>query len=637
MKKEYFSSNDLAYGNYANQVSQSIEKLLSKKERDLGDYLNLAKIREYLNNHVVLNNCSNEFRMDIEETKEEIDKLLGRFFSKISFEELIDGTEKIVFSNIKPFISALEKYGITKRISDEEFRLLVKKIPNSLFKNFLTSRMIVRDFPEVLTQCIISNPGNTKIVIETVLSEERLKEKIFFPKSFTEKLRDNLFSEYINQEYPNPSYLRTISEGKFTPEVDSLVKLRAKQKYDEIITNYFRENENVAVKFGVHVSILPLQTAKIVEYANTDSEIIEIKINENWLNESKDYASILQNLIYVFGLVDTQFKFSALIDNEEDGLESFLFMKEKNSYEAFGVFRNKEMIYVSLVTTYLKFLNNNGIVIEDIFKWFFEEYLPIEFNIDGFNIKVPHEEDSYYEKNVRMHLQLHRILKQYYLYGKYGEINKILVNSIQVPRTNELFSLADRKYIYIDSDDFYRYAHILFSDQSVFGCNEEFDTAIAERLVKGVPKNIFEEQDISTLDILLEEGILINKSGTIKWASTDLFILMRILFYKKSLNYYWVSPKFRKFIDRFVSNGKLRVENKLFSKEESDYLNYYLTNFFSNGLGLRNKYVHGSTEDLSEEEHLNNYHILIYLFSLLIIKINEEFDFRDKIIENERE
>ena len=51
---------------------------------------------------------------------------------------------------------------------------------------------------------------------------------------------------------------------------------------------------------------------------------------------------------------------------------------------------------------------------------------------------------------------------------------------------------------------------------------------------------------------------------------------------------------------------------------------------FVNGLEIRNKYIHGIQQvNMNEDEHKQNYYILLRLFVLLAIKINDEFCLRD--------
>lgn len=54
-------------------------------------------------------------------------------------------------------------------------------------------------------------------------------------------------------------------------------------------------------------------------------------------------------------------------------------------------------------------------------------------------------------------------------------------------------------------------------------------------------------------------------------------------------------PSYKAVLDEMVEKGKLVRTSTLFSKPEVDYLNYALNkSSFSNGLDLRNKYLHAT-------------------------------------------
>ena len=79
-----------------------------------------------------------------------------------------------------------------------------------------------------------------------------------------------------------------------------------------------------------------------------------------------------------------------------------------------------------------------------------------------------------------------------------------------------------------------------------------------------------------------------------------------------------------------IQEGDLYYENTLFTKPEAAYLNYMLNKSeFSNGLDLRNKYVH-STYPIDKEIQYIDYAKLMKVTVLVIIKINEEFCLRER-------
>src|SRR5699024_10754000 len=77
-----------------------------------------------------------------------------------------------------------------------------------------------------------------------------------------------------------------------------------------------------------------------------------------------------------------------------------------------------------------------------------------------------------------------------------------------------------------------------------------------------------------------------------------------------------------------LDNNELKVESSLFSRPEQKYLNYILNKSeFSNGLDLRNKYIH-STHSLDEHAQFEDYMRFLMVMAIIIIKINEEFCLR---------
>jgi hypothetical protein len=58
---------------------------------------------------------------------------------------------------------------------------------------------------------------------------------------------------------------------------------------------------------------------------------------------------------------------------------------------------------------------------------------------------------------------------------------------------------------------------------------------------------------------------------------------------------------------------------------EQEYLDYILNKAsFSNGLDLRNKYVHGS-KPKNDKENSSDYLEFLLIMAMIIIKINDEF------------
>jgi hypothetical protein len=95
---------------------------------------------------------------------------------------------------------------------------------------------------------------------------------------------------------------------------------------------------------------------------------------------------------------------------------------------------------------------------------------------------------------------------------------------------------------------------------------------------------------------------------------------------------YWHYPKIiRDEIDVMAESNIIKFSNKLFTKAEQEYFDFYLNNRYSNGFWLRNKYVH-ATNSHDESEQESDYKILLRLFVLLVLKIEDDLNLAMNII-----
>ena len=87
-------------------------------------------------------------------------------------------------------------------------------------------------------------------------------------------------------------------------------------------------------------------------------------------------------------------------------------------------------------------------------------------------------------------------------------------------------------------------------------------------------------------------------------------------------------------ISELQSAGDIRFASSLLSEPEQDYLSYILTKSdYSNGLDLRNKYVHGNYPT-DPAQHGKDYLEFLKIMIIIVIKINEEFCLRDEMFSN---
>jgi hypothetical protein len=85
----------------------------------------------------------------------------------------------------------------------------------------------------------------------------------------------------------------------------------------------------------------------------------------------------------------------------------------------------------------------------------------------------------------------------------------------------------------------------------------------------------------------------------------------------------------RKEIDRMVAEQLLCFDSTLFTRAESSYFNYFLNKKeFTNGLDLRNQYMHG-TNPGPDTKHERDYYILLRLIILVLLKMEDDLIVRE--------
>lgn len=134
------------------------------------------------------------------------------------------------------------------------------------------------------------------------------------------------------------------------------------------------------------------------------------------------------------------------------------------------------------------------------------------------------------------------------------------------------------------------------------------------------------------IQFLIDEKYLTLINGDILYFDNlEKIFILKNLFENEVGSYWHYSLKFRKIVDEMVSQNMLYFTNSLFTKPEQDYFNYYLNKSeFTNGLDLRNKYLHGTQASTDkEDEHKNSYFILLKLLILVICKIEDDLNINE--------
>lgn len=121
-----------------------------------------------------------------------------------------------------------------------------------------------------------------------------------------------------------------------------------------------------------------------------------------------------------------------------------------------------------------------------------------------------------------------------------------------------------------------------------------------------------------------EDYLIIDQDDHVKIKNDILIYLIGDLHRNEVISYWHFPKEVRDVLDDMERENFIRFENSLFTEPEINYYNYYLNKKgFTNGLNIRNKYLHGSNSG-SEKEHEIEYYILLTLVILTLLKIFDD-------------
>ena len=240
---------------------------------------------------------------------------------------------------------------------------------------------------------------------------------------------------------------------------------------------------------------------------------------------------------------------------------------------------------------------------------------------------------SYIEKCRNLASEMEGILKQFKMFVEEGNIDRELFEftSEQVVFKTLPSFVAD-KYAY-QTDKLDYELQELFSDQTSLSftpkTKSDYSTLFELLTNEDIYISDYKEYQIARINELIKRGSLILEAdGIIRLNEARVAILRDLYEHEVCCTSYWGTD--RHLFYEMEKSGEIIFGSTLFSEPEIAYLNYILNKSqFSNGLDLRNRYVHG-TYSRNENVNRSDYIILLKIMVFLIIKVNEEFCLRER-------
>ncbi|MDD5943358.1 MAG: hypothetical protein PUC83_11990 [Fibrobacter sp.] len=301
---------------------------------------------------------------------------------------------------------------------------LLKNIPNSGVQNLLNKKLIplfcileckgwVKKYNQVITGFMMNNKDAAEIIIKYYLVKDFAeKESIVFPKALTEEKKISVLNYYVDGAFePHPNYLELIENAPIIPglNIDDRLRLKAKKAKEKYWEKHFSERSSFS--YGSIASFKEIDEEKNESYNETDHHVY-CTYSKKWVREHHDFPTLLNNFIFLFDFFDSELRCQFVL-KKKSTLDELLAKSEGvKHYPIRSQFTTERMICFTILSAYMRELEDYGISIEDLFDYFFNGYLKENFGISDFEFKKPSKAVSLSERIKLLYIEMDGILKQ---------------------------------------------------------------------------------------------------------------------------------------------------------------------------------------------------------------------------------
>jgi hypothetical protein len=629
----FFGAGDGATGWYLDRVAELVEGFDSANiPTNAADIIELHCVGKYVEEGLFPEAYSDEDCARAKATVSKIRSAVARYFSLIDDKNSASLIANIEYGQHADLLELLARNKAFERCAPEVMLPVLQRAGVDLGE-ILASKKLVEAYDDRIRIELRASPRNAEYVIRKYL-EKGVRAEIHLPASFTPVDSRQLLEEYLESADVNLNYVTLIVTARADPVagIDAKLKLSAKKRKTAITKQFFQENAGFRMGCGVRIADAQDEPV-LVEVDKSEGRVTKFSYGGGWLEQTCDNPSILNNFQHLFGFADGQALLTLPSYPAQLGvMERFMGATGKTEYKVGAAFQFIDMSTLLQTQLYYQYLKTKGIDLEEVFAWFFAEYLVEEFGALNFSFTPSGGGASYLQKVRHLFVEMEGVASQFALFVENGELDRDLLAVTSVPtRYKRVPSLLSGKYIYASTnEDIAGVLHVLFSDQSrLTYINDSLKAGNGADLLidNQVRYADFLEHQKPIVDYLVSVGVLTDSEEYVEIANAEQYRILKSLFATQAVSYYHLSAVGRVEADVLISKGWGTLQGSLFTEAEGDYFNYFLNQVeFTNGPELRNKYLHGSQINLEgDNAHFQTYIIALRLTVALIIKMNDDF------------
>lgn len=623
------------YGGYAThgQVQQAVDVLITfdpaSPPEDVNDVLELHNAVLFVDGGLLPTSISDADRAEVHAKVSPAKKAISLWFTGVTDDNVASRISSVGWDYTEHLLDLLAGRGAFGRCTGEAM-LPALDAAGVHPGDMLTSSRLVAAYDHVMRDRLLSDQRYAEPVIRHHLQDDGTKPT-HLPTSFTAEDARAVMEAYLDSSDPNPNYVKLVANAALSATgIDARLIVKAQRRYDAQVKELFANSPGV--KTGSLVSVSPDQTEPVVVVLNGLD--MEVTYSEEWLTSTLDYPSVLNNVQLLFEFApDDGLLTLPSFRHQRSGFEDSIGLKGATDYRTGHVFDMSDRSTLLQTVMYQRFLSSKDIDFEEVLRWYFEEHVPAEYGISGFQFNPSSPLGNHLERCRNLFAEMESVLTQFGLYVEDGEVDHDIATagSDQV-RYKHVPSLLDGKYAYpTNNADIQFILYALFSDQShLTWINDEVNGHSAVELftLHEVAYDALLDWQKTMVDRLIILGVLKNTGARVALNGRDRFHVLKSLNDYEAVSYHHLNDRARAHVDQMVADGWLERRSSLFTEAEGSYLNYYLNTVeFSNGPKIRNKYQHGTqAKGLGEVHHQHTYYLALRTMLAIVIKLNDDLE-----------
>jgi len=635
---QFFSKEDLAGGHYLSKGEPILKSKIESNYENINDVLELYNIKLYIDSDVYLKNWKQIEISNFKEKAYEYGKIVGRFMSNINDSNIIHQYDKLLRGYINSFWEIINNQKIYKQISSNNIENILSKEPY-IIKNILTYKNVVSYYNNSIRNFLLNYSQSAEILLSIYeVKNDFRNKKMFLPQSLTDKDKKDIISKYLDSGTAELNYFKLIQNARNRNDfkVSDKIRLKAKRRYKEETNKLFKETSNTSL-MQYSISISFQDNTENIKDVHIDNLHFNYSYSLNFIKEHNDIYSLYLNFKILFEYIDNQNRINLVSKTSQQGImERIIGLHSQNEYRHSIAFDMSEIISQAQIVAYSKEVNKLGNSIENILLLSFTTILSDKYNFaHNARLSMPSLDLSFFEKVRLLAPEFESVLKQYKLFVEDGKIDFELLQISSAPSAiKDIPSLTRNKHIYLNKENnkAISSSDLFFSDQTLLAYVEQFkeqkyhtffDLITNEK----VKFNYYEEHEKSQINYLTNEGLLfIDRNNYIQITNYPRILILKDLYENDVASFHHYPIEFQREVEKMKNQDTVVLGGTLFSIPEQNYFNYFLNKSeFTNGLDLRNSYLHG-TQAAPEEvkKHENAYFAYLKLLTLVLLKIEDD-------------